>query len=59
MRPSSSTPRAISSIPSIRMPAAEIVRSWGSFTPDSLHVADLAKYQAQASKLVDEVQYND
>jgi iron(III) transport system substrate-binding protein len=41
------------------VPAAEIVRSWGSFTPDSLHVADLAKYQAQASKLVDEVQYND
>jgi iron(III) transport system substrate-binding protein len=42
-----------------QVPAAEIVQSWGSFTPDSLHVADLAKYQAQASKLVDEVQYND
>jgi iron(III) transport system substrate-binding protein len=41
------------------VPSAEIVQSWGSLTPDALHVADLAKYQAQASKLVDEVQYND
>jgi hypothetical protein len=41
------------------VPTAEIVRTWGSFTPDDLHVADLAKYQAQASRLVDEVQFND
>jgi len=42
-----------------KVPAAEIVQSWGTFTPDTLHVSDLAKYQAQASKLVDEVRYND
>ncbi len=42
-----------------KVPVAEIVQSWGSFTPDSLHVSDLAKYQAQASRLVDEVQFND
>jgi len=42
-----------------KVPAAEIVQAWGTFTPDSLHVSDLAKYQAQASRLVDEVRYND
>lgn len=41
------------------VPAAEIVRSWGSFTPDTLNVADIARNEAQAARLVDEVQFND
>jgi iron(III) transport system substrate-binding protein len=41
------------------VPAAEIVRSWGSFTPDTLNVAEIARSEAAAAKLVDEVQFND
>jgi iron(III) transport system substrate-binding protein len=41
------------------VPASEIVRSWGSFQPDSLNVAEIASKEAQAAKLVDEVQFND
>lgn len=41
------------------VPAAELVRSWGSFTPDPLNVAQIAKLEPQAQKLVDEVQFND
>jgi iron(III) transport system substrate-binding protein len=41
------------------VPAAEIVRSWGSFTPDTLNVAEIAKLEPVAARLVDEVQFND
>jgi iron(III) transport system substrate-binding protein len=41
------------------VPASEIVKAWGSFTPDTLHVAEIAKHQLQASRLVDEVRFND
>jgi iron(III) transport system substrate-binding protein len=42
-----------------RVPAAELVRSWGNFTPDELNVAEIAKLEPEAQKLVDEVQFND
>ena len=41
------------------VPASEIVQSWGKFTPDTLNVAEFAKLEKTASKLVDEVQFND
>ena len=41
------------------VPASEIVQSWGKFTPDTLNVAEIAKLEKTASKLVDEVQFND
>ncbi len=41
------------------IPASELVRSWGTFTPDSLAVAEIAKYEPAAARLVDEVQFND
>jgi iron(III) transport system substrate-binding protein len=43
-------------------PAAEpsdIVKSWGSFTPDTLNVAEIARLEPAAAKLVDEVGFND
>jgi iron(III) transport system substrate-binding protein len=42
-----------------KVPAAEIVQSWGTFTPDTLNVAEIAKLEPQAAKLVDEVAFND
>ena len=42
-----------------RVPASELVRSWGAFTPDSLNVSEIAKFEPAASRLVDEVQFND
>lgn len=42
-----------------KVPANAIVTSWGSFTPDTLNVAEIAKLEPQASKLIDEVQFND
>jgi iron(III) transport system substrate-binding protein len=42
-----------------KVPAAELVRSWGSFTPDTLNVAEIARLEPDAAKLVDEVQFND
>jgi iron(III) transport system substrate-binding protein len=42
-----------------KVPAAEIVQSWGTFTPDTLNVAEIAKLEPQAAKLVDEVTFND
>ncbi len=36
-----------------------IVKSWGSFTPDTLNVAEVAKFEPAAAKLVDEVGFND
>lgn len=43
-------------------PAVEldpIVKSWGSFTPDKLNVAEVAKHEPAAAKLIDEVGFND
>jgi iron(III) transport system substrate-binding protein len=41
------------------VPASKIVQDWGTFTPDTLNVAEIAKYQKAAARLVDEVQFND
>ena len=41
------------------VPASEIVRAWGPFTPDSLNVAEVARNEAVAAKMVDEVGFND
>ena len=41
------------------IPASELVRSWGSFTPDNLSIGEIAKYEADAARLVDEVQFDD
>jgi iron(III) transport system substrate-binding protein len=41
------------------VPAAEVVRSWGSYPPDTLNVAEIAKLEPVAARLVDEVQFND
>lgn len=38
---------------------SEIVKAWGSFTPDSLNVAEIARLEPAAARLVDEVQFND
>ena len=38
---------------------SDIVKSWGTFTPDKLNVAEIAKFEPAAIKLVDEVQFND
>ena len=42
-----------------KVAANELVTSWGSFTPDTLNVAEIAKLEPEASKLVDEVGFND
>jgi len=54
----------IASVPIVLMvnpavPAAAIVRSWGEFVPDTLNIAEIARQEALAAKLVDEVQFND
>jgi iron(III) transport system substrate-binding protein len=41
------------------VPASEIVRAWGAFTPDSINVAEVAKLESAAAKLVDETAFND
>ena len=38
---------------------SDIVKSWGSFTPDTLNVAEIARLEPAAAKLVDEVGFND
>ena len=38
---------------------ADLVKSWGSFTPDRLNILEIAKYEADAARLVDEVQFNE
>jgi iron(III) transport system substrate-binding protein len=38
--------------------ASEIVRSWGALTPDTMNLVDIAKNQAAAARLVDEVGFN-
>jgi iron(III) transport system substrate-binding protein len=37
---------------------SEIVQAWGSFTPDSLPIAEIAKNERRASELVDEVGFD-
>jgi len=37
---------------------SDLVRSWGSFTPDNAPLADLAKLRPQAVKLVEEVDFD-
>jgi iron(III) transport system substrate-binding protein len=41
------------------IPPSDIVKSWGSFTPDMLNIAEIAKFEPAAAKLVDEVGFND
>lgn len=38
---------------------SDIVKAWGAFTPDTLNVAEIAKFEPVAIKLVDEVRFND
>ena len=38
---------------------SDIVKAWGSFTPDALDLADMARNQKLASKLVQETGFND
>lgn len=38
---------------------SEIVASWGSFTPDSVNIMEVARNQKAAAQLVNEVQFND
>ena len=41
------------------IPPSELVGSWGAFTPDTLSIGEIAKYEADAARLVDEVQFDD
>lgn len=41
------------------VPAADIVRGWGAFVPDSLNVAEVARFEPAAARLVDEAGFND
>jgi iron(III) transport system substrate-binding protein len=38
---------------------SDIVKAWGTFTPDTINITEVAKHEATAAKLVDEVQFND
>jgi iron(III) transport system substrate-binding protein len=38
---------------------SSVVQAWGTFTPDSLNLAEIAKNEKEALKIVDEVGYND
>lgn len=38
--------------------ASDIVRSWGTLAPDTMNLSGIAKNQAAAARLVDEVGYN-
>ncbi len=43
-------------------PAVEpsaVVKSWGPFTPDNINILEVAKNEAAAARLVDEVAFND
>jgi iron(III) transport system substrate-binding protein len=37
----------------------DIVKSWGTFTPDTINILEVAKNEGAAAKLVDEVAFND
>jgi iron(III) transport system substrate-binding protein len=41
------------------VPASELVRSWGEIYPDNLPLIEIARLAPAASKLVDEVRFND
>ncbi len=41
------------------VPVSALVQSWGTFTPDTLNISEIAKFQKTAAKLVDEVGFND
>jgi iron(III) transport system substrate-binding protein len=38
---------------------SDIVKAWGDFTPDAVNLADIARNQKLASKLVQETGFND
>ena len=38
---------------------SDIVASWGSFTPNSLNIMEVARNQKAAAQLVNEVHFND
>jgi iron(III) transport system substrate-binding protein len=40
------------------VPLAEMVKGWGSFTPDALNLADIAKARADAVKLIEDVDFD-
>lgn len=40
------------------VPASALVQSWGSFTPDSLGLVDIAKLRPAALKLIEEVNFD-
>jgi len=40
------------------VPVADIVKSWGHLPRENLKLGDIAKYQAEASRMVDEVGFN-
>ena len=40
------------------VPASSLVQSWGSFTPDSLGLVDVAKLRPEALKLIEEVNFD-
>ncbi len=37
---------------------SEIVAAWGTFTPDTMNVSEVAKFEAVAAKMIDELQFN-
>ena len=39
--------------------ASDIVADWGTFNPDTLNMAEIARNQKAAAKLVNDVQFND
>lgn len=41
------------------VPASELVQSWGKFKPDALPIKNIAKFQKEASTLVDVVGFDD
>lgn len=36
-----------------------IVKAWGTFSPDDINIAEIARHEPAAARLVDEVQFND
>ena len=42
-----------------KVPASEMVRSWGTLKPDPLPLDTIAKYRKTASELVDKVGFDD
>ncbi len=41
------------------VPTAELVKSWGDFTPDSIGLSKIAEQRKRASEMVDEVGFDD